>query len=248
MCTTWSDVATGYLGRRGSLLFSSKPTKELASFDHQLAKNVTLYMKCCCYEVCACSSNIHLALPTNFEPVLPKICGSLKTIQFIVGIGFKPRLHDMWLDYQFPNLTRISIFASQIGSEEDDIKLDKFHPLPNLKIISFRILPGYKMFSSTKAGLSLICQKLLNAATNLDELSLQTNFYLDLNKCRKLKKFGFEYQESRDVFTRDVVQFDHFEMDRMLKSCRNSLERLSLNYSTRRWHAIEYIKVTIKIT
>ncbi|XP_035707648.1 uncharacterized protein LOC118435552 [Folsomia candida] len=240
VCTVWDDVGAKFLGKNGRLTFSRLPIpwytrcKELTSFNHNLAKNVTLHMKCYCLRDCVCSRTevqFNRILPSNFAILLPQIFDKLSTLKVNVENRFNPHLHEMWSNYQFPNLTRISIsvtLANELDLEEHvDVMLQmKFQPLKHLKVLSLKIFPNFDdHFSGVVC--SPLCQKLLNVAPNLEKFDITMNFFPGLTPCRKLKELRLDYCECHDL---PNVHVDIPEMARMLENCRDSLEKLTLDY------------------
>lgn len=153
VCTVWGDVGTTFLGRQGRLTFFSSPKyflnyrsytnlNELTSFNHNLAKNVTMIMKCDCPVICQCPLNqVELCchLPPKFVILLPQIFDKLETLTLYVDRTYQPGWHELWRTHQFPNLTQISIMVPNIDpyhTLEDVAQLDvpQFLSLPSLKV------------------------------------------------------------------------------------------------------------------
>ncbi|XP_021952718.2 uncharacterized protein LOC110849595 [Folsomia candida] len=241
VCTVWDDFGAKVLGKNGRLTFSTPPNpshpncKELMSFDHKLAKNITLHMKCYCKYGCNCSRaevQFNRNVPSNFATLLPQICENLDALNINVENRFNPHLHEMWSNYKFPNLTGISIsvtFANTLDLEDIDIDVIlqmKFHPLKNLKFFSLKIFPDYIPHLSG-AIFSPLCQKLLNAAPNLEEFDITMNFHPDLTPSGKLKELRFKYFE-RSSWASAAINMA--ETTKMLENCSDSLEKLTLDH------------------
>lgn len=239
VCTLWADVGATYLGRQGRLAFSAPPNRtkseELTSFNHDLVKNVELlfYTKtaCCCPDICTCLTK----LPSNFVIILPEIFDKLETLEFFYAKAFQP-FQEIWSTNDFPHLTQISIIA-------DGEDLDKNAP-PSREMGQFRLLPNLKVFSlkmspccdSSQPLMSSICQNLVNSAPNLDDLDVVASFHLDLSACKKLKTVRYKFHFER--YTRFYIE----EFAKMLESCRNSLESLTLGYFGWGWDQKEKVK------
>ncbi|OXA54926.1 hypothetical protein Fcan01_11861 [Folsomia candida] len=230
--------AATLLGKQGVLKFSTPAgCFELTTVNPKLAKNVFLKIKCYCSDICFCSKAERQSirnLPPNFTTCLPEISGTMHTLEISVKIALIPRLDDLWTTNNFQNLNQISIMVTnlKIYKGTDDVTppgmgMLKFQLLPKLNLFSFKALDGSKRAIS---GWKSICQGLLNAAPNLEQFYLYENFCLDLTPCKKLKEFSHQYEESCDPFTFDFVELDIPEFTGMLEDCRNSLEKLTLNY------------------
>lgn len=243
VCRLWADVGASFLGKQGHLIFLSSSDyyctspyftmpRELASFNPKLAKNVTLYINYNCNINCKCAPNT-TNLPSTFATVLPSICEKLETLRFLSGRAFEPRLHEMWTTYDFPNLTHITIIATnkEFNQHDGDMafpNIQQFRPLGNLKVLCLtNFLLGER--NPSESDWSSACQGLLNAAPNLEEFTLNSVFYPDLSPCPKLKEFNFQYKECRDYVTKEIIKLDISEMNRMMERCPNSLEKLTLN-------------------
>lgn len=229
VCPVWADVGARFLGKQGRLTFSTPHNriinKELTPFNHDLAKNIKLLFyttrACYCNAVCTCSPY----LPPNFVTILPEISNKLETLKFFCVRAFEPA-HEIWSAYHFPNLTHISITAN--GEDIDNkgrprLEMTEFQLLPNLKVFSVTITPSCEKVSS-KIWMSTFCQKLLNSAPNLEEVDLNTSFYRKFTECRKLRNLSLKLDSWGNF------QFEISQMTKMLDSCRNSVESLTLDY------------------
>lgn len=241
VCSVWAELGAKFLDEQGSISFSTDPdiaSKELLSFNKNLAKNVALTICRDHSSTCICSlqevQSYHY-LPPNSMQCLPEIYSVMDTLQVTLQV-LHPHLDQMWNTYDFPNLTHISIIANilvlknekDIVRPEEEVEIREFRPLPNLKLLRLKINPAWEQFSSNYAP---IFQRQLNASPNLEELNMEANFYPDLTPCKYLKKLTYEYEMYHDPFS--IVTPDMNEFTRMLNNCRDSLENLCVRFKNK---------------
>ncbi|XP_035712385.1 uncharacterized protein LOC110855760 isoform X1 [Folsomia candida] len=225
VCTLWADVGATYLGKKGRFTLSAESdlTSFLPSLDTDLAKNVhLLFRRCVCYDICKCPPDLTNLL-SNFVLLLPQISDQLETLRFFHVNAFEP-LQEIWSSYDFRNLTQILIKVNGLCLDKrapPPPTMAKFRALPNLKVFHVEMWPEVRN-SLLMTVVTTIFQNLVNSAPNLEDFYLDAMFYLDLTPCGKLKTFRHNY------FSMAGFQLQIPEMTKMLASCRNSVENLTL--------------------
>ncbi|XP_035713638.1 uncharacterized protein LOC118438051 isoform X2 [Folsomia candida] len=236
VCTLWADVGTTFLGKQALLTYSIPPNprncKELTSFNPELARNIALQFykdtKCCYNYPCTCPPNV-TNLPPNFVLILPEISDKLETLKFSNLQAFE-LVQEIWCIFNFSNLTHLWITVNgkehgrKVPPPPPQVETAEFRPLPNLKAFFLEISPICREYWSK--GVMTFCQNLVNSAPHLEEVDLTANFYLDMKACGKLKNLRFNYD------ARSGLQFKTGEMTKMLESCRDSLESLTLDHTS----------------
>ncbi|XP_021961335.2 uncharacterized protein LOC110857032 [Folsomia candida] len=198
----------------------------LATFHPKLAQNVKIVSP-----LWPCE--LPEFLPQNFTAARPKIAPHLEELEVNIDSSFLPELHKMWRSksHRFTNLRKITITVSLSYDENAGTILTASYPaMENVKTISIKMTNQFDNKQDEMAA--SICQKLLNATPNLQEVEMEASFYLDFAPSKKLTKLTYTFvQFFEHDFMEEPVLIEIDKISEMLECCReSSLTELTLRH------------------